>query len=83
MRNNEKPRMRTLETYMIEEVIMLNTLQKMVVRLETMANQNISISHALDVLETNAHTYDELLVINVMRESFNELVSEKDLCQTA
>lgn len=75
--------MRTLETYMIEEVIMLNTLQKMVVRLETMANQNISISHALDVLETNAHTYDELLVINVMRESFNELVSEKDLCQTA
>lgn len=75
--------MRFLETYMIEEVIMLNTLQKMVVRLETMANQNISISRALDVLETNAHTYDELLVINVMRESFNELVSEKDLCQTA
>ena len=61
---------------------MFDTLRKMIGHLETMATQHISISQALDMLEDAAQTYDELIVVNVMRESFNELMMEDMWCQS-
>lgn len=62
---------------------MFDTLHKMVRQLETMANRHISISRALDMLEEASQTYDELIVVNVMRESLHELVMEEQLCKSA
>lgn len=62
---------------------MLETLQKLINQLETMTCHRMSISKAIDVIESSANTYDELVVINVIRESYQELSTEKHACNFA
>jgi len=58
-------------------------LHKMITKLEALAEENIPISEGLDLLEDTAQSYDELIVINVIRESFGEVVVEELFTFTA
>lgn len=62
---------------------MFDTLHKLIRQLESMTHHHISISSAIDMMEANANTVDELVVINVIRESFNELLVEEHQWKTA
>lgn len=56
---------------------MFDTLKRMIRQMETMTAHHISISHAIEILERNTKNYEELIVINVIRESFNEVITEE------
>lgn len=62
---------------------MCEILTKMVHKLEALTTHHISIFQALDLLEATAHNNDEIIVINVMRESFFELLLEEQLQKSA
>jgi hypothetical protein len=51
----------------------------MVGKLESLTRQQLTISQGLDVLEEQARTCNELLVINVMRDAFYETMLEEQL----
>ncbi|MEC8259640.1 MAG: hypothetical protein VX032_04405 [SAR324 cluster bacterium] len=55
------------------------TLREMVGKLESLTRQQLTISQGLDVLEEQAKTCNELLVINVMRDAFYETMLEEQL----
>ena len=55
------------------------TLRKMVGKLESLTRQQLTISQGLDVLEEQAETCSELLIINVMRDAFYETMLEEQL----
>ena len=55
------------------------TLREMVGKLERLTRQQLTISQGLDVLEEQAKTCNELLIINVMRDAFYETMLEEQL----
>ncbi|MBF0288993.1 MAG: hypothetical protein HQM14_14340 [SAR324 cluster bacterium] len=62
---------------------MCETLSKMVWKLEKLTTRRISISRALDFLEATTDNTDEIIVINILRESYNELLVEEHSYKTA
>ena len=59
------------------------TLREMVGKLEGLTRQQLTISQGLDVLEEQAKTCNELLIINVMRDAFYETMLEEQLASGA
>ena len=59
------------------------TFREMVGKLESLTCQQLTISQGLDVLEEQAKTCNELLVINVMRDAFYETMLEEQLASGA
>ena len=59
------------------------TLREMVGKLESLTRQQRTISQGLDVLEEQAETCSELLIINVMRDAFYETMLEEQLASGA
>ena len=61
---------------------MNSSLKHIVLQLEDLTRQDISIDVGLDMLESSAKTLKDVITINVMRDSYNELLMEKRQCQT-
>ena len=59
------------------------TLREMVGKLERLTRQQLTISQGLDVLEEQAQSCNELLVVNVMRDAFYETMLEEQLASGA
>ncbi|MDG1178679.1 MAG: hypothetical protein P8L36_00415 [SAR324 cluster bacterium] len=60
---------------------MNSSLKHIVLQLEDLTQQDISIDLGLDLLESSAKTRKDLIMINVMRDSFNEILVEERQCQ--
>ena len=61
---------------------MNSSLKHIVLQLEDLTQQDISIDVGLDMLESSAKTLKDVITINVMRDSYNELLTEERQCQT-
>ena len=61
---------------------MNSSLKHIVLQLEDLTRQDISIGLGLDMLEASAKTLKDVITINVMRDSYNELLIEERQCQT-
>ena len=61
---------------------MNSSLKHIVLQLEDLTRQDISIGHGLDMLEASAKTLKDVITINVMRDSYNELLMEEHQCKT-
>ena len=61
---------------------MNSSLKHIVLQLEDLTQQDISIDVGLDMLESSAKTLKEVITINVMRDSYNELLMEEHQCKT-
>ena len=61
---------------------MNSSLKHIVLQLEDLTRQDISINVGLDMLESSAKTLKDVITINVMRDSYNELLIEESKCQT-
>jgi len=60
---------------------MNSSLKHIVLQLEDLTQQNISIGLGLDLLEASAKTRKDVIMINVMRDSFTEMLVEERQCQ--
>ncbi len=60
---------------------MNSSLRHIVLQLEDLTQQDISIDLGLDLLESSAKTRKDLIMINVMRDSLNEILVEERQCQ--
>ena len=60
---------------------MNSSLKHIVLQLEDLTQQDISIDLGLDLLESSAKTRKDLIMINVMRDSLNEMLVEERQCQ--
>ena len=61
---------------------MNSSLKHIVLQLEDLTRQDISIDVGLDILESSAKTLKDVITLNVMRDSYNELLVEERKCQT-
>ena len=61
---------------------MNSSLKHIVLQLEDLTRQDISIGVGLDMLESSAKTLKDVITINVMRDSYNEVLKEERQCQT-
>ena len=61
---------------------MNSSLKHIVLQLEDLTRQDISIDVGLDMLESSAKTLKDVITINVMRDSYNELLIEERQSQT-
>ena len=61
---------------------MNSSLKHIVLQLEDLTRQDISIGVGLDMLEASAKTMKDVITINVMRDSYNELLIEESHCKT-
>ena len=61
---------------------MNSSLKHIVSQLEDLPRQDISIDVGLDMLESSAKTLKDVITINVMRDSYNEVLKEERQCQT-
>ena len=61
---------------------MNSSLKHIVLQLEDLTRQDISIDVGLDMIESSAKTLKDVITINVMRDSYNELLMEERQCQT-
>ena len=59
---------------------MNSSLKHIVLQLEDITKQDISIGTGLDLLESSAKTRKDLIMINVMRDSLNEVLFEENQC---
>ena len=59
---------------------MNSSLKHIVLQLEDLTQQDISIGLGLDLLESSAKTRRDLIMINVMRDSLNEMLVEERKC---
>ncbi len=59
---------------------MNSSLKHIVLQLEDLTKQDISIGTGLDLLESSAKTRKDLIMINVMRDSLNEVLFEESQC---
>ena len=59
---------------------MNSSLKHIVLQLEDLTQQDISIGLGLDLLESSAKTRRDLIMINVMRDSLNEMLVEGRQC---
>ncbi len=53
------------------------TMHNVAKRLEHLLNYDISLSRSFDLLESRARTIEEMIVIEVMRESYREMKNEQ------
>ncbi len=60
---------------------MNTSLKHIVLQLEDLTQQDISIDLGLDLLESSAKTRRDVIMINVMRDSLNEMLVEERQCQ--
>ena len=60
---------------------MNSSLKHIVLQLEDLTQQDISIDLGLDLLESSAKTRKDVIMINVMRDSLNEMLIEERQCQ--
>ena len=58
-----------------------SALKHIILQLEDLTQQDISIGMGLDLLESSAKTRRDLIMINVMRDSFHEVLDEERQCQ--
>ena len=56
---------------------MKSSVQQFARELDNLCRNNIHISQAFDMLENTAKSNMDLIVINVMRDSFNEVLLEE------
>ena len=56
---------------------MKSYIQQFARELDRLCRNNITMSKAFDMLENNAKSNMDLIVINVMRDSFNEVLLEE------
>ena len=56
---------------------MKSFVQQFARELDRLCRNNISMSQAFDMLENTAKSNMDLIVINVMRDSFNEVLLEE------
>ena len=49
-------------------------------QLEDLTSQDVSIDVGLDILESSAKTIKDVVLINVMRDSYNEILVEDHQC---
>ena len=61
---------------------MNSSLKHIVSQLEDLTRHDISIDVGLDMLESSAKTLKDVITINVMRDSYNEVLKEERKCQT-
>ena len=61
---------------------MNSSLKHIVSQLENLTRQDISIDVGLDMLESSAKTLKDVITINVMRDSYNEVLKEERQCLT-
>jgi hypothetical protein len=61
---------------------MNSSLKHIILQLEDLTRQDISIDVGLDMLESSAKTLKDVITINVMRDSYNELLMEERQCKT-
>ena len=59
---------------------MNSSLKHIVLQLEDLTKQDISLGMGLDLLESSAKTRKDLIMINVMRDSLNEVLFEESQC---
>ena len=59
---------------------MNSSVKHIVLQLEDLTQQDISIGMGLDLLESSAKTRKDLIMINVMRDSLNEVLFEESQC---
>ena len=59
---------------------MNSSLKHIVLQLEDLTKQDISIGMGLDLLESSAKTRKDLIMSNVMRDSLNEVLFEESQC---
>ncbi len=64
----------TLET--MEDEMVMNTVQLVGEKLERLSRRNFSISSAIDLLGSRARSVEEQIVIEVMREVYNDMVPQ-------
>ena len=62
---------------------MNSSLKHIILQLEDLTQQDISIGLGLDLLESSSKTRKDVIMINVMRDSFNEILVEERQCQNA
>ena len=56
---------------------MKSSLKQFALELDRLCRRNIPINKAFDILETSARSCLDLIVINVMRDSYFELLLEE------
>jgi len=61
---------------------MNSSLKHIVLQLEDLTQQDISIGLGLDLLEASAKTRKDVIMINVMRDSLTEMIVEERQCQS-
>ena len=61
---------------------MNSSLKHIVLQLEDLTQQDISIGLGLDLLEASAKTRKDIIMINVMRDSLTEMLVEERQCQS-
>ena len=61
---------------------MNSSLKHIVLQLEDLTRQDISIDIGLDLLESSAKNLKDVITINVMRDSYNEVLMEERGCHT-
>mgnify|MGYP001183161020 CR=1 FL=1 len=59
---------------------MNSSLRHIVLQLEDLTRQDVSIDMGLDILESSAKTVKDVVLINVMRDSWNEILVEEHKC---
>jgi len=59
---------------------MNSSLRNIVLQLEDLTQQDVSIDVGLDILESSAKTLKDVVLINVMRDSWNEILVEENRC---
>ena len=60
---------------------MHSPLTHIVSKLESLTQKDVPISKGLDMLEAKAKSRKDLIMINVMRDSMNEMMYEERRCQ--
>ena len=56
---------------------MKTSIRQFTNELERLCDSNVPISRAFDIMESSANSDWDLVVINVMRDSFHEMVLEE------
>ena len=59
---------------------MNSSLKHIILQLEDLTRQDVSIDMGLDILESSAKTLKDVVLINVMRDSWNEILVEEQQC---
>ena len=61
---------------------MNSSLKHIVLQLEDLTQDDISIGQGLDLLEDSAKSLKDVIMINVMRDSYTEMLVEESQCQS-